>query len=181
MNNLIIGHVIHEIIHVVVTSLWTSVTTLVLGGWTWLLTQRPEAIPPEAWRRKPTIQALEALADQIFWAWGWLLAISLVFSLLWIYLVKIYRPTSPLQAVKFRRYWLTIAALLLCSTVVFYGFALNFCPQFQELTSFSLLVLLAAFVFCAFAFLYMLSVLRSPPTVIAAVPFGSYVGHLRWR
>jgi hypothetical protein len=48
-------------------------------------------------------------------------------------------------------------------------------PLGEYLMLIILLVLSAAFVW------YLISVFRSPPTVIAAVPFGSYFARLRWR
>jgi len=177
---------VKEIASLVVTTIWGGVTSLFLGGWAWLLTRNPDMLSNSLEKPRPG-HTTEALADQILLAWSWLLGVSFAFSLLWLYLVRLHRPTSPLQAVKFRKYWLAIAALLLGCTVAFHSLALNVpmlserFPQFTELSDSSKLLLLVGLVVCALAFLYVLSVLRSPPTVIAAVPLGSYVARVRWR
>jgi hypothetical protein len=172
------------------TSVWGGVTSLFLGAWTLLLKTNAELIPSDVFKTDYGDKAVNAranwiLADQIFGASSWLLGMSFAFALLWLYLVRIHRPTSPLGAVKFRRYWLTIAALLLGCTIAFYGFALyggaDSHSQFRELKDPSKLLLFVALALSTLAFLYVLSVLRSPPTVIAAVPFGGYFARLRWR
>jgi hypothetical protein len=174
----------------VVTGMWGVVTSFPLGGWTWFLKKNPTVIPGDV-LSTPTVgaqgeTAIQHLANQIFSAWLMIFFISFVLALVWLYLVRLHRPSSPLEAVTFRRYWLAIAALLLGFAIAFYGSALYAPPlkgdfsQIRDLKDLPKLLLFVALLLSAFLFFYVLSVLRSPPTVISAVPFGSFFARLRW-
>jgi hypothetical protein len=183
----VLERIVKEGVSFVLNGVCSALSSAFFALWTWLLARNPGFIgdstlrPPD--QPKP-YGVIQALADQIFLAGFVLMGVSFVFALLWLYLVRLHRPTSPLQAVKFRRYWFTIAGFLLACTIAFYGLALNGpvgFPQFRELEAFPMFLLFAALTLSALMSFYVPSLVRSPPTVIAAVPFGSYVARLRFR
>jgi hypothetical protein len=173
---------------ILANSVISGLSSAFLTVWTWWLTYNSGLIPgttlqpPDEPKSKAVIQLL---AFQFFWAAFVLMVLSFVIALSWLYLVRFYRPGSPEQAVKFRRYWLALAALLLVCTVAFYGFAMSGVigsfGLIQKMAPLSKFLLLAALVLSALTSFYLSSALRSPPTVIAAIPFGSYIARLRFR
>lgn len=190
MNSLLQGaleRIAREVGSFLANSICSGVSSAFLTLWTWLLVRYPGLIPdatlepPDQAKSKSVIKAL---ANQFFDAALVLMAMSFVFALLWLCLVRFHRPASPVQAVKFRRYWLMIAAVLLVCTATFYGFAVSGTigfPLFKKMAAFPMFLLLAALILSALISFYLPSALRSPPTVIAAIPFGSYVARLRFR
>jgi hypothetical protein len=122
------------------------------------------------------------IAWQALQAWLVLFAVSFTFSCLWFTLVTWRRPGSPLEADAFRRYWLSLAGLLVMCAGVLYVILINL-PAFsalRDLTPQYQAIGLLLFTSGSFLFLYTMSLLCSPSTVIAAVPFGQYYARLRW-
>jgi hypothetical protein len=174
------------------TLFWAAVSTVASGFWTLL------GVPQEVLDKKngddPTVDAhvrafmLHHLGEEILVACAAVLLFALVCSLAWLLFVWWNPPASPLQATRYRTYWFAGLFVLLAATIVFALAALYMpalAPRFPQIRS-SVLPgwkngLIGVLALSAFVFWYLMSLWRTPPTVIAAVPLGSFVARLRWR
>ena len=185
-------HIKTAVAHVVLEFFQKGFATLfssLLSAW-WAVLLKNEVLqipggslslpPPGAPERS---LALGEMTNQIVLACGIVLVISFVFSTLWVALVVFRAPATPSEAERFRKYWLLFAAGLLVCVTIFFEVARTGVGVFFRLNALEPpynIMWLAALAATSLSFLYAMSVLCSPPTVISAIPLGRYVARARW-
>ena len=150
-------------------------------------------LPPPPDPGLPGIHIQSRYAGDVLTITAIVVTLALLFAMGWLLFVRMHRPGTPQEARRFRLWWWLFAALLLACTIGFDAWAIAIGPSFHQIKALyqlyaksqadgsELLLLVLLLELSAVLVWYVISVLRSPPTVIAAVPFGAYVARLRWR
>jgi hypothetical protein len=141
-------------------------------------------VPPPPEQPSIPVNVPKLYGNNVLHAAGYVVVLGVVFAIAWLVFVRMRRPGTPQEARHYRAWWWVFAAGLLACIVILVGatkLGVGFLPWIGKLPIGEFLFLMTLLVLTAMLVWYLISVFRSPPTVIGAVPFGNYFARLRWR